>query len=113
MAKKIIVLDTNSADGGTLNIRCAFWFPLSNPIVQPAGVDSAWPGRSQAEVDALRAGSVKEEVRHIGFPVGTSTAVMKAALEAQWTARAAFLATQPSPGQFFGVFFDSATGWSA
>lgn len=113
MAKKIIVLDTNSSDGGFISIRAALWFPLANPIVQPPSTDSAWPGRSQAEVDALRSGVVREEVRHFVFAVGTSTAVMKAALEADWSARAAFLATQPPPGQFFGVFFDSATGWSA
>jgi len=113
MAKRIIVLDTSASDGGFVTIRTAFWFPLTNPIPQSASLESAWPGRSQAEVDALRAGSVREEVRTFQFPVGTPTATMKTALEADWTARSAWIASQPSPGQYFGVFFDpSVSGWS-
>ncbi len=113
MAKQVIVLDTNASDGGFISIRVALWFPMTNPIVQSGTLDSVWPGRSQAEVDALRAGTVKEEVRIFQFPIATAGAVIKSALQADYTARAAFLAAQPPVGQFFGVFFDSVTGWSA
>lgn len=111
MAKKIIVLDTSAADGGFITIRAAMWFTQSNPIAQP-GADSAWPQRSQAEVDALRAGSIKEEVRGFRFPNGTSTVTMKAVLEAEQAARQVFYNSQPPPGQYYGVFFDNGV-WSA
>lgn len=113
MAKQVIVLETNASDGGFITVRAAMWFPLTNPIAQAPSLESAWPGRSQAEVDALRAGTVKEEVRQFQFPTGTSTAAMKTQLQADYTARATWLAAQPPMGQYFGVFFDSATGWSA
>lgn len=110
-AKRIIVLETIPSDGGFQNVRTALWFPMTSPIPNP-NFESAWPGRSQAEIDALRSGTVREEQRTFTFPVGMTGAQIKNALESDWTARNTWISTQSPPGQFYGLFFDGTT-WSA
>lgn len=115
MAKQIIVLDTNPADGGAFNVRCAMWFSVTPGKEWPmgSGVGSAYTGASAAEVQAIQQGQVVEEVKSYSFPSTTTTANIKTALVNSYASRNAYLATQPFKGQYYGVFFDSSNTWSA
>src|SRR5262245_6235461 len=114
MAKQIIVLDTNPADGGAITVRCAMWFAVTAGKEWPMnGVISAWTGASQAETRAIQLGQVIEEVKVYSFPSTTASATIKAALVNSYTSRNGYLATQPFKGQYYGVFYDSSNTWSA
>lgn len=110
MAKQIIVLGT-SQNGTTQSISATFWYAItSSPQTRTAG--SVWAGASAAENTAIQAGTVLEEVQSFQFPVGTATATIKDVLNKAWTQRNNALGGI-GPAQYNGVFFDSATGWSA
>src|SRR5690349_9887957 len=108
MAKQIIVLDQNS-DGTNQTIRFAFWFPVTAGITPQPTFVSAWSGASTAENTALQNGTVKEELYFHTFPLGTPTANIKAVVNQAWTQRNTQI-NGIGPNQYFGVFFDSATG---
>ena len=114
MAKQIIVLDTNPADGGAISVRCAMWFPVTAGKEWPlgSGAGSAWVGASAAEVQSIQQGQVVEEVKAYNYPSTTTVPNIKTALVNSWTSRNAFLATQPFKGQFYGVFLENSS-WSA
>lgn len=114
MAKQVIVLDTNPADGGSISVRCAMWFPVTAGKEWPlgSGSGSAWQGASAAEVQAIQLGQVIEEVKAFSFPSTTTVPAIKAALVNTWGSRNGYLAAQPFKGQFYGVYFENSS-WSA
>lgn len=113
--KQIIVLETNPADGGQNTLKVVFWYAIAanRQIARPDISASAWSGASAAEVQALKDGTVQEEVRFISVPASSTTAEIKATVNKAYTDRAAYLSAQPFKLQYAGVFFDSVTGWSA
>jgi hypothetical protein len=111
MAKQIIVL-TQSSDGTNVTYQFAFWFPITAGITQQPTVTSQWAGASTGDNTAIQNGTIKEEIYLHTFPIGTSTATIKAVVNQAWTLRNTQLAGI-GPNQFFGVFFDSVNGWSA
>lgn len=115
MSKQIIVLDTNPADGGSISVRCAMWFPVTAGKEWPlgSGAGSAWVGASAAEVQSIQQGQVVEEVKAYSFPSTTTVPNIKTFLVNAYGTRNQFLASQPFKGQFYGVFFDSSNTWSA
>lgn len=114
MAKQIIVLDSNPSDGGAFSVRCAFWFPVTVGKEWPSpGAVSAWSGVSSVEIQQIQQGQVIEETRSYSFPSTTATGAIKTALVQSYLSRAAYLATQPFKGQYYGVFYDSSNTWSA
>jgi|SRR6185437_326340 len=110
MAKQIIAL-TKSTDGTTLSVTAAMWFPITAGA-KPVTANSAWTGASAAENTAIQNGSVLEEVRTFSFSVGEAAATIKATMQQAWTARNGQL-NGIGPNVYNGIFFDSATGWSA
>lgn len=118
MAKQIIVLETTPSNGGQISVRAAFWFPVTagQEVPKPAFV-SAWktnavPGPSTQETADLQNGTVVEEVVSPIFPDNYTAAQIKAALVTFYQRRAAYLATLPFQGKYYGVSFDG-TAWSA
>jgi hypothetical protein len=113
MAKQIIVLRTNVGPGGDTNVNVLGWYAVTTqkavPIVN--GV-SIWSGASGPENAAIAAGTVVEEAYQIQYPSTYSTAQIKADLISKWTARQSAITAQPNPNAYFGIFFDSSTGWS-
>lgn len=115
MAKQVIILETNPADGGQNTIRAVFWFavPVARRVPLPATTMSAWSGAdANTELIPIRDGSVLEEVKQLSFPQSFTTAQIKGALQASYTDRQTYLATLPPRLQYNGVFWDGAT-WSA
>lgn len=114
MAKQIVILDTNPADGGSIAVRCAMWFPVTAGKEWPLGSGSGsfWQGASAAEVQAIQLGQVVEEVKQFSFPSTMTTANVKAFIVNTYNTRNAFLAAQPFKGQFYGVYFENSS-WSA
>jgi len=116
MAKEIIALRVRPGSGSTnIDVTWLFWLavPAGQEIALPVGAASVWPGASAAENAAIQAGQVIEEQHGAQWPAGTPAATIKAALVSAFTARQAIVNGQPNPNQYFGVFFDSVTGWSA
>lgn len=116
MARQITILETNPAAGGQIAVRCALWFPVTaGQEVPRPGLVSACKGTAvpvMQEQNDLEAGKVVEEVQTYLFPDNTSTTAVKANLVAFYQRRAAYLATLPFQGKFYGVVFDGTT-WSA
>jgi hypothetical protein len=116
MARQITVLETNPADGGQISVRCAFWFPVTagkevpKPTYTSVITGAAIP--TGAEDSALKAGQVLEEVKAFTFPDNMSAATIKSTLVTFYARRAAYLATLPFQGQYYGVIYDG-TSWSA
>ena len=109
MAKQIIVLSQNS-NGTTINYSFAFWFAITSGPATSG--NSVWTGASAAENAAITSGTVKEEVQSFSFAIGTPAATIKSVVNQAWTERNSQI-NGIGPNQFYGVFFDSATGWSA
>jgi hypothetical protein len=110
MAKEIIVL-TQATNGTTVDYKIAFWYPITSGVATTT-LGSVWSGASTAENNAILAGTVIEEVSSYSFPVGTPATAIKPVLQQVWTDRNAQI-NGIGPNVFFGVFFDSVSGWSA
>lgn len=110
MAKEIIVL-TQSTNGTNVDYRIAFWYPITAGVATTS-LGSVWAGASAAENNAILAGTVVEETFSYAFPVGTPATAIKPVLQQVWIDRNAQIGGI-GPNIFFGVFFDSISGWSA
>ena len=110
MAKQIIVLN-QSSNGTSVNYSVALWYPITAGVT-PTTLGSQWSGASTAENNAILAGTVIEEIGSHSFPVGVSTSAIKAVFNQMWTDRNTQI-NGIGPNQYFGVFFDSVSGWSA
>jgi hypothetical protein len=114
MAKEIIVLDVSTGPGGDLSVNVLAWFavPVANQAPKP-GAASLWRGAAAADTANLQSGAVLEESYNFQFAQGTTKVAIQAYFVNAYNARAAVIAALPNPNQFYGVFFDSVTGWSA
>jgi len=110
MAKQIICMGMTS-DGIEQQFSVLFWFSIATGVKpQPNG--SAWSGASASENAAIEAGTVLEVAESYTFPTGITVAAIKTYLQQEWTNRNTQIAGA-GPATDQGVFFDSATGWSA
>ena len=111
---KRIIVTRLTTQGGILTLGVVLWYPVvvGDEVPLP-GSNSAYREASQAELDALRAGTVKEETDSYRFPMSTTETSLKTFLRAVWTDRKNFLDSNPAEGKHYGTFDDSITGWSA
>lgn len=118
MARQITILETNPSDGGEIQIRVAFWFPVpSGQEVPLAGFVSAIKTNTRnavtgAEATDLADGKVVEEVQTVRLPASSTPVQVKANLVARRADRATYRATLPVAWQFYGVVYDG-TAWSS
>ena len=111
MAKQIIIL--NQIPGPGIVFQYALWAVVPTArqaFYAKSGAVSAWSGASAAENTVIAAGQVAETVRTQGWPTGTTLAVIKAALQADFTAWQAQVNGVNNWTQF-GTFFDG-TSWT-
>jgi hypothetical protein len=114
MAKQIIVLDVSKPNASDINVHWVFWlYPAAGREVPLPNATSLWRGAQPADITALQAGTVVEEPDAVQYPAGSTKVQIEADLVARYNARAAAFAAKQNPNQFYGVFFDSATGWSS
>lgn len=115
MAKQIVILETNTDNGGAFSVRLVFWFPIvaGKQVPIPALTKSLWTGASAAEITALQNGSVVEELRNFSFAKTETTANIKLFLAKAYADRKTYLDSLPFVGQFYGIYLDDTTGWSA
>jgi hypothetical protein len=114
MAKQVIILRVERGPGGDNNVNYLMWLAVAASRETPiTGAVSAWAGASTAENTAIAAGQVIEEPYSSQYPTSMTKAQVQAALLAQFNARQAVITARPNPNLFFGVFFDSVSGWSA
>lgn len=120
MARQIIVLDTNPADGGNITVKVVFWYqiPQGRQIPKPSfqsAVDNSLAGAgavNATEIAALQNGAMLEEVFLRTFPNTYTSAQIKAELQSFWATRNTYVQGLPNPIAFYGVSFDG-TAWSA
>lgn len=114
MAKEVVVLRTFLGPGGDRNVNFLLWLsvPAGSEIPIPGGT-SDWAGASAAENTAIANGQILEEVYSTQYPQTMTVAQIKADLVSRYNARQAQVTARPNPNQFYGVFFDSVSGWSA
>ena len=110
MAKQIIVTSYSQNDT-SMTIGCVFWYPITQGAKAQAS-GSTWSGASTAENQAIQNGSVLEEGQSFSFPVSAAVTTIKDVLNKAWTQRNNAIAGI-GPAQYFGVFYDSSTLWSA
>ena len=113
MAKEVVVLTVRQDVAGLYNVTCVFWLavPSGSEFPQPT-FTSRWLGASPAENSLLQAGNVVEEVYTFWFPNTYTKAQIETELSNAYSARQGGYAGQPKTGQFYGLYLDSATGWS-
>ncbi len=115
MARQITVLEQESLGGGTRIVHGVFWFPVAagpRQVPRPGLVSKATAVTTQEQTD-LEAGLTREEPFAIEMPAGYPVAPVKALLQARYTDRAAAILLEQAARNFYGVTFDSVTGWSA
>jgi hypothetical protein len=122
MAKDVILLDLQQVIGGIVQIRCVFWFPVTNGYPNPAAV-SAYPAintTDPAVLTSIQAGTTIEETMALQFPTSTiqnnwSTVemIILAFYNERKNYRAGTVSAIPDPGLKYKVYHDSATGWLA
>lgn len=116
MARQITVLDQNDDKvTGTRRVTCVFWLTISAPtnrVPKPAFSSKATAVTGPEQAD-LESGLVREEVQVFEFPTSYTTTQMKALINARYTDRATAVAAESAVRQFYGVTYDSVSGWSA
>lgn len=110
MATKIILLDVSGSDGGLVNIRVVFWIPAQTgqEVGLPNLPASAWKDASPEDLAALRVGTVIEESRAFTFGQSLDEATIEKMIQIAYSDRAAFLASLPPRGKFYGKIFDGS-----
>lgn len=122
MAKDIVLLDIQQVIGGIVQIRCVFWFPVTNAYPAPTAT-SAYPAINTTDpaiLSAIQAGTVLEETMTLQFPTSTITnnwatveTIILAFYNERKNYRAGTVAALPDPGLKYKIAHDSVTGWSA
>lgn len=113
MARKIIILDRVGMPSDRA-FRVAFWLDVvaaRRSFYANANATSAVVGATQAELDALKNGSVVERVEAILRPAGTSQAAMQTTLEARHAQYQQEL-TDRNPWERYGTSWDGTT-WTS
>lgn len=117
MAKQIHILDQDFGEPGTRFVKCVFWYPIvavNRRVPKPAFKSSAPPENISVQDQAdLEAGALLEDVLIVSFPTSYNVAQMKTEVTTRYTDKASAIAAGPAIRQFYAVFFDSVTGWSA
>lgn len=109
--KKIIILTQKPGTGlGDTRYDVVFWFPITatKRVVDNTRI-SAYKNIIQSELDALRDGSVLEELFEIQIPSGTTQAQVKSILESRYLSREIAINNLPDPNKFYGVNWDGTT----
>lgn len=110
--KQVIILEQTTFPN---RYRVAFW--LAVPVARQAFVAltaidrSEFSGASPAELAALKAGEVIEQIGDFSYPVGTGIPAIQALLQAEWATRQATV-TATNPWVRYGTSWDGAA-WSA
>ena len=114
MAKQIIVLDVTKPNGTDVNVHCLFWLypPVANQVPVPNAV-SEWRAAQTADNTNLQTGAVIEESYSWQYPPGMTKAQIEADLLSKYNARVIQFNAQLNPNAYYGIFYDSGTGWSA
>jgi hypothetical protein len=109
MARKIIILDRINMPSDQ-DFRVAFWLDVSAPRqpfhANPAAV-SAVKDATVAELDAIKAGAVVEEIVTVPARANVNQATLLAALVTRYTARQAEF-TARNPWARYGSFWDGS-----
>lgn len=113
MAKQIIILSRTQGPGGDQDVTALFWFAVtaSQQVAIP-NVTTLWRGATQAELSALRAGTVVERIYRAQYPVGFTLAQIESALVTAYGDANTVFQALPNPNQFYGTSWDGAT-WTA
>ena len=115
MAKKIVILDTDSSEPTHPTVRFVLWFPVASayqPIYANPTASSSVKGITGSELAAIQSGQVVEFVDHTEInPVWTIPQI-KTHLIVNYNNR--FTAFSASSGNYlrYGVSWDG-TNWSA
>lgn len=111
MARQIIILNVPQHEvRGLLRIEALFWISVSANVAFPnANARSAAPNVSQAELDAIKAGTVVERPVELVVPDNMTNADIQTLIQACY-ARAS--AQYQPEGKYYGVAWDG-TAWSA
>jgi hypothetical protein len=110
----IVILESNSRDGGALSLDTLFRFlvPVNQRVARPDIVGSVCRVATAEENAAVQSGEYIEERTQQRFPIGTPVATIKSFLESAWTSRKAYLDSLPNQNQYYGVGWNG-TAWSA
>jgi hypothetical protein len=108
-AKQVIVLSILSPNGFEIQVNYLLWLTSNQGISGSAS--SNWSGANTAEKNAIAAGTTIEIARSKTFANTATKTEIQAQLQKDFATQQAALAATVQPGQFFGMFMDSA-GWS-
>ncbi len=113
MALKVIVLE-RVGEPSDMNFRVAFWVvppAARQPYYADPSAASAYADVSASALAAIRAGAIVERVETRDFPVDTTLAQIKTALEQRWQ-KIQDAANSRNPWVKYGTTWDGTT-WTA
>lgn len=113
MARKIIILDRVNLPSDQ-DYRVAFWLdvaPSRQTFYANASAVSAVKDATQAEVDAIKAGAVVEEIVQVPARAGLGQSALLAALATRYNDRQAEF-TARNPWARYGSYWDGSA-WTA
>lgn len=108
--KKVICLG-KSSNAGYDTYQFAMWYTITSGLA-PRTAGSAFTGATTPENTAIQSGSVLEEIESYTVPTGIQPTTIKDIALCRWAVRQSQL-NGVGPQQYFGVYDDSVTGWSA
>ena len=118
MARDIVIIATRKAQDGTLSFDAVLWLATPPVLVKadPTRISLAsgiaLNPTTQAELDAIRAGTITEQLYTVTAPAAaTANQVAAIILAGLVAAQAALNATAPTK-DYTGTYHDSAAGWT-
>jgi len=114
MSKQVIITSVRQDIAGLYSVNAIFWLTVAVGQALPKpGLSSLWAQASAAENAEIQSGVTIEEVYNFLLPATLSKAQIESQLGLIFAARQAGFSTSPKPGQYYGTFLDSISGWSA
>lgn len=105
-AKQWIAETIDSSQGGEINIRVEYWFPVSFGNEMPNGSGSSFSRLTSDETTAINTGRIFVEIDSVQFPNNYTGAQMQAFINQLYTQKLAYRNSTLVIGQFYGFYSD-------
>lgn len=109
MARKIIVVDAGKGPGGDLSLSVVFWLTVPASLVRPnAQSASQVADATQSELDAIRAGTIREDGYSGQMPTTATPGQVGAHVVNEYNKRQAALDGSALARKWAGAYWDGA-----
>jgi hypothetical protein len=118
MARDIVITKTEKALDGVITLSCVLWLTTPASLVKADAARTSLASTigtnptTQAELDAIKAGTITEQAYTVTTPPGTTANAVGALLLAAFNAAQTTLNGRALAHEYTGSYHDSAAGWT-